>query len=169
MLEEDARQDRERMRACERWLTDETLEEDGPERENIDRRREHRVAARLLGRHVIGRSQRVADLREIARRRDANDSEVQNLHARYRPVDEEEIRGLDVAMQDAARVCADEGRGDAVREEQRLVDRKRSAEKAREEILALEIFHREITGAIRRRPMADVSNDTRGLEGREHF
>ena len=71
----------------------------------------HRLAARLLGAHEVGRAEHLAHPRAAARLRQAGDPEIGDEGA-ARPLLEQDVLGLDVAMHHALRVRIRQSPGD---------------------------------------------------------
>ena len=105
-------------------LAGEDLEQDRAERVDVGRRCRPSCAAHLLGRHVAGRAEHRAGLRRAVERsavadREAASSRSPVEHARDAPVEhvdlaevaEHDVRRLEIAMDDAARVREARSRG----------------------------------------------------------
>jgi hypothetical protein len=149
LVEEDLRQHRHHVVAGERTLPGQALEEDAPEREDVAARVEIAPTFGLLGRHVARRADHDVGGGDRRRLADLRDAEVDHLHAVDATVHEEEVLGLDVAVDDAARVGDAERLGHVAREEDRVRDRDRLARQARLERLAVEPLHRQVRAPVR--------------------
>ena len=105
VLEEDLREDRHEMRPREEALARQALEQDATEREDVDRWRDLPVSARLLGSDEVGRADEHARLGDRARRRAfGGEAHVDQLNAIDVPAGEEDVAGLEIAMDEAAPV-----------------------------------------------------------------
>ena len=116
---DDREEERVVVRREERALADDRLVHHDAARVDVDAAVEVALAARLLGRHVIGRAHHHAGAREVELlvaalelRHHLRDAEIEDLHDR-RTADaprEEDVLRLDVAMDDALVVRGDEAR-----------------------------------------------------------
>src|SRR4051794_28361111 len=77
---------------------------------------------------------------------------------------EEQIRGLHVAMNDAARVRLGERLGNLYGKPLRLANAEPASCQTRAEVLAFEPLHREDDLALLGFPMADIAHDLRPTE-----
>ena len=103
LLEEDLRQHGHEVLAGEGRRARERLEEHAAEREHVQSRADLLRAPRLLGRHVAERAEDRPRLRgdHLV---EAGDAEVEELDLLHAAADEEEVRRLEIAVDDAARV-----------------------------------------------------------------
>ena len=99
---------------------------------------------------------------------EAREPEVEHGDPLELLVAQEEVRGLDVAMDDAARVRDAERLGDAAHEGDGVAKTDRPARDARGERLALEPLHRDVELAARAQPVVDVAHDGGVAQRREH-
>ena len=105
LFEEHLREERHHVVGDERRTTDEALEEDAPEREDVRTRIDLGVSARLLRRHVAGRPELHTGHGHAERAHErARDPEVENLDVGDAPAGQEEVPWVDVAVHDPARV-----------------------------------------------------------------
>ena len=117
VLQQDLREQRRRLLGLEHGAPREALEEDAPEREHVGGGADVALAAHELGRHVAGRADDRAREGELApAAREARDAKVEHLEARDVPARQEQVLGLDVAVDDPARVRVAERLGGAPRE-----------------------------------------------------
>jgi hypothetical protein len=104
-----------------------------------------------------------------ARLRDLRDAEVEHLD-RGRPVGavgEKEIRGLEVAMNDAERVRLGERLARLEHELERLVDGERAALRERvREVEPLEVLHHDVRRTVGQRPHVAHLRDVLALDAR---
>ncbi|MFO0634431.1 MAG: hypothetical protein U0168_16415 [Nannocystaceae bacterium] len=125
-----------------------------------------RIAHGLLGRHVLGRAEHRAGAREAAALTalvgDLGDAEVEQLDevAAVGALHQEAVRGLEVTVDDAARVGSLERADDL----QHQLARARPGEaplatQHHREVLALEVLHREEHRAAGHRPEVDDVDD----------
>ena len=98
----------------------------------------------------------------------ASDAEVEQFYAADVAFGEEEVRGFDVAVHDAARVCGAEGFGDADAEGEGLGDGEGAALEALGEVFAVEPFHGEEELARGGGAVGDVLDDAGVMELGEH-
>ena len=132
LFEEDLGEHRHHVRTAEEATPGDALEKDAPEGEDVDARRDHAVAARLLRGHEAGRADE--DARESERAggdRGARDAQVDHLDVVDPAAGQKQVRGFEVAVHDAAPVEVRERVGDVARESSaslhRGVDRWRGA------------------------------------------
>ncbi len=152
--------------ALERQSPREHLVERDAEREEI--RAPVDLAAReLLGRHVRRRAEHHAGL-GLRRIGDARDAEVRHLHGvALRLV--HDVRGLDVAVDDAHGVRVAERIGDALDEGEDLVRREEvRLLRVLDEILALEVLHRDVAEVVLLARVED-GDDVRVVEAPGRF
>ena len=168
--------------ACERSRARQHLEQHAAERPDV-RALVHRLAARLLGAHVRRRAEdhavtrrrgqvmSVGDVR-IARRRTSpfegfGQTEVEHFH---RAVGAHlDVRGLQIAVDDALLVRGFERVGDLPGDRQRLSERHRPARDPLREILALDQLQHEgldAVGLLEAVNGADVGMIERGKDAR---
>ena len=151
------RQDPGDVRGFEGALRREQVVGDRPQREEIGAAVEL-LAQRLLGRHVEWRAEELAGRGELqARGLDLRDPEIHDL--RLAGVEQDDVAGLDVPVDDTARVRVVERFGDAGRDAQRLAPGQRPpgahhfAQRP-----PLEELHRDVDGSGVR-ILADVVDD----------
>ena len=116
--------DRLHGRAGKRRLAGEHLVRHRTERVEVDARVDRLLAHRLLGTHVLRRAEREAGLRHARSARllhGERDAEVRDERV---PALQQNVLGLDVAMDHAVLVRVVERVGDLARDAQRVVDRK---------------------------------------------
>jgi hypothetical protein len=80
----------------------------------------------------------------------------------------DDVRGLEIAMNDALLVCRFKGFGDLLRDRQRLIDRQGAARDTLREVLALDQFHHERGDAMALLEPVDTGN-MRMVQRREQF
>ena len=114
------------MRAIEEPPPGEALEEHAAEREDVHRRRDLAVAARLLGRDVPGgadeRPREREDLLGDARARDA---EIDELDVLDPSAGQEQVARLQIAVNEASTMEIGQRVGHVAREHERILDRER--------------------------------------------
>ena len=138
-------------------------EQHAPEREDVGARIDIGRTDGLLRRHVAHRADDRTGARQHARaQRVSRDTEVEELEVRGVAVDEEEVRRLDVAMDDAAPVRDRESLGDAASDRERLAHARRSAREAVRQVLTLQPLHREKPLATAELAVCEVTHD-RGM------
>ena len=121
------------------------------------RHRRRRDASAIRERLALERAGRVHRFRQ---------PEVEHLH---RAVGADlDVRGLQIAMDDALLVRGFERLGDLLRDRQRFVEWNRAARDALRQVLALDEFHHQ-GGDVRRFLEAVDRRDVRMVEGREDF
>ena len=161
--------DRGRRPSFERAAPGHHFVQDDAKREDVGPRVE-RIAQRLLGRHVQNRSNRGARIGERCRRLgglgDRGKAEVEQLRVAARR--DEDVRRLDVAVDDARRMRGVERIGDLHADVDDGSDRKRSAREPFVQREAAEQFHYEIRASVGFGGLADVVNraDIRMIEPR---
>ncbi len=157
--------------AVERHLAGEHLVEDDAEGVDVGAGVDA-LPRRLLGRHVVRRAEDHPRPGELGvRAADLGDAEVEDLHeAVVAPAtDEEDVVGLQIAVDDAAPVRGGQGRGDLGRDVEHLVGRHRAAADPIGEGLALQVLHHEVGGAVGELPeVADV-DDVGVADGRRRL
>jgi hypothetical protein len=169
LLERDLREQRDGVAADEGRAPREAAEEHAAERVHVRARVDATRGAGLLRRHVRGRAEREAGAREVAAVvRHARDAEVEELRAQRITPREHDVAGLQVAVDDAARVRRAERLGDALREAERVRERERLAAEASVEVLAVDPLHREERLAVREHAVGVVLHDRRVIERGEH-
>jgi hypothetical protein len=97
------------------------------------------------------------------------DPEVEHLDLVDATAGQEQVRGVEIAVDDPARVHRAERAGDPGRQRDRVGHRERAALEAGLEDLAVEPLHHEVRLAGPRHPVADVANDAGVLELGEHL
>jgi hypothetical protein len=158
------------MGSLEGRFSRQTLEEDATEGKHVRSRPDVAFAARLLGGHVTRCAEQHVRRGQSAERalRVPRDAEIEDLDSVGIFTDEENIRGLDVAMNDAARMRRTQGLGDEPYEREAVGHREPASSEAIRQILAFEPFHGE-PGFVRGKDaMRDVADDVRMVERREH-
>jgi hypothetical protein len=146
--------------AGEAGLTGQRLEQHRAQREDVDATVDVAITARLLGRGVHGRADRGADLGEaLGVQHPAGDAEVEDAGVVQPPVDQEDVAGLDVAVDDVA----------LVRGRQRLQypptqpghrrRRQRAAHQALLQRLAGQPLHGDVRLAVRGDAVIDIADD----------
>ncbi|AUX39022.1 uncharacterized protein SOCE26_004040 [Sorangium cellulosum] len=163
-VEDELGEQRHRVVGLERRPPGQRLVEHGAEREDVDRRREVRVSAGLLRRHVPRRAEQRPGLRHAGERPEPGDAEVDELHPADGAADEEEVARLDVAVNGAAAVELGERAGHTPREGQRLVGVEPPPPEERGEILAVEPLHGEVERALLGLSVCDVAYDRGVIE-----
>jgi hypothetical protein len=155
--EDHARHDREDVAGGEERPSEEALAEDTTEGEDVGRRGHRAIAARLLGRHVSRRPDHVAGLREVGERAPGvHHAEVHQLDPLDGTALEEQVGGLDVAVDQTAGVKLGERAGDLLGEGERLGDGERLARQPLRQILALEPLHDQVALPVGEVAVRDV-------------
>jgi len=143
-----ARQDRDRRRTDVRRPPRDHLEHRRAQRVEVGARAHLGVAARLLGRHVRRRADDRTGARELrvvgARHAEVDELGPKNFRAAGAASDEENVRGLHVAMDDPRVVRRRERLGDLGRDLQRLEQRQRLSLQALADVLALQPLHGDV-------------------------
>jgi hypothetical protein len=165
ILEDDLREDREQVLAGERRAPGQALEQHAPEREHVRARIDRMAAARLLRCHVAGGAEHGAAARVAWPRGGLHDPEVDDLHD---VADEQQVRRLDVAVHEPVTVRLAERACDLDPERDGLRDVERAAREPLRERLAVDPIHREPQPAVVRAAVADVADDVRMCDLREH-
>ena len=172
---DEAGEDGDGGRADVRGAAGDHLEERRAERVEIGPLVDLAFAARLLGGHV----RRGADDRagagelRVAGGGDAEVDELRNerlgdlVHVGRR-ADEEDVRRLDVAVDDAGGVGGGERFGDLRGDEERVGERQGRAAHALRDVFALEPFHRDVRHPLVELPERDDAHDARVVQPREH-
>ncbi len=169
LLEHDLEHAGQRAVAGEGVPPAQAAEEHRPQREQIRAGVDAAIAAHLLRRHVAGGAQHHAGGRELGPGiRDPRDAEVDEHRPLGRPLHEEDVAGLGVAVDDAGAVDGAEGAGDGEAERHALGDLQRRAGEAPGERLAHQPVHGEVGLALLRQPLGEVTDDARVVELREH-
>ncbi len=152
-----------------KWrLTHHAFEKKHAEREHIDARIEVTAASRLFGSHVARRSEHLSRSRQaLDVFSSPSDSEIHDGRLQELTAHQNQIAGLDVAMNDAASVNRPQRFGDPLPERQRLLDRKRPTLQACFEILPFEPLHRDVWLTGVRDSVRDMADDGRMLDGFE--
>ena len=89
----------------------------------------------------------------------SHDAEVEDLDLREVAVEEEEVRGLDVPVDEAARMREREALGGAADDGDALADCEAPAVKAVAEVLPVEPLHGDVGEALRGDAVGDVADD----------
>jgi hypothetical protein len=159
ILEGRLEHDRERVVAGEGRLPGQALPEDAPEREEVDAGVDVARAVGLLGRHVAGGAERRARGGELsAQVGDAGDPEIEDGHPRDLAPGQEEVGGLEIAMNDAESVDRGERPRHPRAELEDVGDGELAAVDPVGERLALEPLGDQI-GLPRRDAVRDVPHD----------
>ena len=161
----------DRAVASERAHAREHLVKQRPEREDV-RAVIHRLAPDLLGRHEAHRPQHHARFRgpralvsfadERRRARQLGEAEVEDLDPAV--VRDEDVVGLEVAVDDPLVVSGGKAAGDLQRVVEGLADRKRSALEADLQGVAFEQLRDDVGGAVVRADIVD-GEDVRVVQG----
>ena len=125
------------------------------------------LAAHLLGRGVVGRQHPHA--RHRPRRQlgvvgieQLGDAEVQELGCAVRRHDD--VRGLDVAVDDQVAMCVTHGFADHEEEPQPFLEREVLIARVRVDRPSLDVLHHQVGPSIARGPAVDESRDVRVLQ-----
>jgi hypothetical protein len=170
LLEQELRQQRREIVGVEGRRAREALEHDRTEREHVGARIGVPAAARLLRRHVADGAHDRARAREPrALPGEPRDPEIEHFDAIDGAAHEEEVRRLDVAMNDPARVRGAERLGHVPRDRHRIADRERPAREALAQILAVEPLHHEVRLAALGRAVRERAHDARVAHGLEQL
>ena len=111
----------------------------------------------LLGRHVPGRSEDVPLLRDrrLARQIELRDAEIEELHDAppVGPLHDEEVRGLEIAVDDAERVRLREGAARLIHDRDDVLPRHRILALLRErgDVVALQVLEDHVRDAVLQR------------------
>ncbi len=169
IVERDLEQHGELIVPRERPLPGEARVEHAAEREHVGSGRDVAIAARLLRGHEAHGADHVARVREgrLAVEH-AGDPEVEDARVRRPPIGEEEVRGLEIAVNHAERVRGPEGVRDDDPEIDRGRDREAAAPQAILEVLAVEPLHREERLPFGGGAVIEVLHDVRVAERAEH-
>jgi hypothetical protein len=162
LFEEHLGQHGQRVAGGERRLPGEALEQHRAEREQIRSGVDLLRPARLLRGHIP----RGADHRVARRARERlvavmepRDAEIEDRDLRRIAAAEEQVRGLDVAVDDPARVRGREPLGDAEPQGDALGGAERAAPEAVAEVFSFDPLHREERLVVGRVPVVDVPDD----------
>ncbi len=156
---------------AERRLADEAFEQDATERVHVGRWTERR-ALELLGRRVLEGSDEHAGAGDTRTRgRALREPEVREVHVldvtRAVRADDQDVAGLDVAMDQASGVSGVQRPSDAIDHRQRVVERQRRLIDESSEIRAGDVPHRDEQVAVVLARVVD-GEDVRFVErGRE--
>jgi len=165
-LEEHLREDGE-LTAAERRVSGETAEHDRAERVDVGARVD-RPPAHLLGRHVRGRPDEHAGGGDLGGHGSARDAEVEQLDGVEPVADEEQVRGLQVAVDDAAGVRGCERVGDAARDRERLGDAEGPViAEALRQVPAVQPLHRQVARAVGHHAVVEVPHDALVVDRRQ--
>jgi hypothetical protein len=167
LIEHDAREDRHQVLRVERRLAGQALVQHAAQREHVGRRRDVRLAARLLRRHVVRRPDQHPGPRQRRRRLRARHPEVEQPRLLEVAADQEQVARLDVAVHHPVRVRDGERPGDSPQQAERGADGEQAAAQERRQVLALEPLHRQEVHAVVADPVVVVGDDPRVLELRE--
>ena len=144
------------------------LEEDAAEREHVGARVHIQRALRLLGRHVHGRPQGRAGLGQAQRGRveqAARDAEVEQLDLGNVLARQEDVGGLDVAVDDPVLVGHGQGLRDPADHAHRGAQVDGTAGQPVLQGLAVEPFHDQVVLAVGGLAVGDVAHDGRMGDG----
>ena len=168
VLEHDLEQRRVHLGARERRAPGEAVKEHAPERVDVGAGVDRADPAGLLGCHVERRPHDHAGRGERILAVVLGDPEVDELGLLDRSVDQHDVRGLDVAVDDAPAVRRPERLGDAPRERDALGDRQPVAPEALGEALAFEPLDREVRLSLGPDAVREVPHDGRVIEIHQH-
>ena len=165
VLEENLREQRERVVALEDWRPGDALVEHTPEREDVGARIDVSYAARLLDGHVPGRANHQPGTRASSPDGSrVGDAKIEDSHVGDATARQEHVARLDVAMNDAACVRVAQRLRDVVAELQALPERQRCAVQPLPQVLTLKPFHRDERNGIDRHAVRHVPHDVGMLE-----
>ena len=158
VLEEDLREHGHEVRPGEGRRPGERLVEHAAEREDVRPRVDGLPAPRLLRRHVPRGPEHRPRLRRAAQRGEPRHPEVEDPHVLQAGAHEEDVAGLEVAVDDAPEVDRGQRLGDPVAHRHRLLDAEPPARQAMGEILSFEPLHHQVAlprGGHAVRPVPD--------------
>jgi hypothetical protein len=169
LAEQDLGQERGRAVTLERGRAGEAQVQHAAEREHVRARVDRGVGARLLRRHVARGADQDAGLGEGRAALALRDPEIDHLDLIDPAAGEEEVAGLEIAVDDPAGVGGAEGGGDAGGEGDGLAHGEGLALEAGLEVLAVEPLHGQVELARGRLAVGDVADDAGVRELREQL
>ena len=166
LVEEHAAEHGHRVPGLEGWLAAQALVEHAAQGEDVGARVGLALAARLLRRHVAGRAHGHPGPGEAARDVGGpGDAEVEQAHPLHVSVlGQEDVRGLDVPVHDAARVRRAERLADSSAQAHRLADEEAPVAQALAQVFARQPLHGQPALALGVGAMRDVADDARVVQ-----
>ena len=154
--------------AHERGPPSDAAKQQGAERIHVRARIDVFVPARLFRCHVGGRPDHGAGHGQCLHAGTARKAVVEELDPVEPPVDEEDVRRLDVTVDDALLVGDAERRRDLDRDAHRLAHAQVCAREARGQVLSLQPLHDEVE-LVGNPTMSEVSHDAGMPQRRQRF
>jgi hypothetical protein len=164
LVEEDLGEQRHDVVAGERAHAGEALEEHAAEHEQVGPGIDLLPGASLLGRHVARRAHQDPARGHPAQAAEPRDAEVEDLDPAHIPFGEEEVTGLEIAVDDPALVRRRERLGGAHADRHCVGHVEHPPLEAAPEILPGEPLHHQVGVILRRHPVVDVAHDPRVVE-----